>query len=278
MFNGFMRNSKLYLLFPIITTVIDDLELHVSYQGQTVFLDRKIVKDEDGPVLVFIYSFSYPHQDVDNILIELKYKSSEQTTISIERCSEIPLQVDQKKELCLTTLFKNDYHIFPIFYDYYCRQGVQEFFMYYNGVADETIKPFFDKPNVTLVDWDFDYWNSNEPRKYMHNAQMGQIHHSFHRYGKDKYDFVIFCDMDEYMSVENTTLVNYVKKDSNSKYDVFGFLNRWSRTLNNNIPKVFENTFYSSSKCFRYRDRSKNIVRTSSVNELVCIHYTHTPG
>ena len=87
-----------------------------------------------------------------------------------------------KYTLTITTCFKDDYELFPMWYDYYTKQGVEFFYMYYNGKITDEIKELFDKPNVILHEWDFNYWSPYAHR--LHYAQMGQLQHALHKYGK----------------------------------------------------------------------------------------------
>ena len=172
--------------------------------------------------------------------------------------------------LALTTLFKDDYKLFPIFYDYYLKQGVAHFYMYYNGKISEEIANVFNLPNVTLIEWDFAYWNGSDC-KYKHHAQMGQLSDALYKYGKNRHKYMIFCDMDEYMFVKGTSLNAFV--DMHPNVDVFGFQNIWARTLDGKIPgsPIFPTEIFVASEKLRYNLRSKNIYKTSCL-KIVGIH------
>jgi hypothetical protein len=185
--------------------------------------------------------------------------------------------------LALTTLFKNDYYLFPLFYNYYKEQGVQHFYMYYNGIVTPEISNIFNKPDVTLVEWNFHYWN---PRgvKYPHHAQMGQMHHALYKYGKDIYDYMIFCDLDEYLHIpknkfietttpnitqySNNTLQQFIKNKPD--IDIFGFCNFWANTIDDSIPSTpyLPKKFLAVSEPVEYLERSKNIYKVSSINTI----------
>jgi len=168
-----------------------------------------------------------------------------------------------KKKLSITTLFKDDFALFSIFYFYYKKQGCDHFYMYYNGFLTDEIKSVFQKPDVTLIEWNYQYFNSGDC-KYIHHAQVGQISHALYKYGKYS-EYMIFCDLDEYLYIRDSTLINFILE--NPTVDTFGFCNRWSCTLDKGIPSVFPHTFLSSAQN-KYKDRSKNIYKTSSVNYI----------
>ena len=43
--------------------------------------------------------------------------------------------------------------------------------MYYNGLLNDKIKEIFNYDDVTLIEWDFRYWNDKEKHKYKRHAQ-----------------------------------------------------------------------------------------------------------
>ena len=135
--------------------------------------------------------------------------------------------------------------------------------MYYNGIITNEIKNIMDKDDVTLIEWNYQYWNTN--CKYEHHAQPGQMHHAIYRYGKDINNYMIFCDLDEYLYIPEYTLKNFIM--SNSDVDVFGFCNRWSKTIDGNLPSDFPNNFLTSEKLPKF-DRSKNIYKLNSITTV----------
>ena len=167
-------------------------------------------------------------------------------------------------DITLTTLFKDDYDLFIIYYDYYKKQGIKHFYMYYNGKLNEDIMQTFNRDDVTLVEWNFKYWNDATKCKYTHHAQTGQMHHALYRYGKDNWEYMGFNDFDEYFFMNNNTIRNYVNKYNCT--DVFGFCNKWSRTIDNKIPIIFPNKLITSSaQKYGPRKRSKNIYKTNNI-------------
>ena len=246
------KNNKIYLIMPIYNTPANPDNIIVSVNNMSLKLTESYVKDSDEPILIYIYEYnSEPNSEtkVNVSLVNNMIKSYNLRHIYTNAIHGNNTNTKTNKFLALTTLFKYDYYIFPLFYNYYKDQGVQHFYMYYNGIITPEISKIFNKPDVTLVEWNFHYWN---PRgtKYAHHAQMGQMHHALYKYGKDIYDYMIFCDLDEYLHIPknkfiepqsqsqqqylDNTIREFIK--NNSAIDVFGFCNIWANTINDTIP------------------------------------------
>jgi len=139
--------------------------------------------------------------------------------------------------------------------------------MYYNGITTEEIKNICNFENVTLIEWNFNYWNYN--CKYPHHAQLGQINHALYYFGKNLNEYMIFCDLDEYLNISNYKLKDFIK--DNNQIDVFGFNNIWSDTVDGNIPIVLPNSIMVSKDKYNYTKRSKNIYKVNSIS-IITIH------
>jgi hypothetical protein len=245
---------------PIYNEKVPSTEIIVQTNNTELKLISEYVRDTYEPIVIFVYSCRCM---ADDITLTVKYKDITNSYL----LEHIDVS-DIKIPLSLTTLFKNDYKLFPMFYNYYKNQGVSHFYMYYNGIITDEITDIFNFDDVTLIEWDFNYWN-DETCKYTHHAQLGQIHHALYKYGKNVSDYVIFCDLDEYLHIPDITLYNYIL--NNPDIDVFGFQNRWSITLDGKIPDMFPNTFLTSEK-IEYRCRSKNIYKANTIHTLGIHH------
>ena len=297
-FDIIYKNNNIYLIMPIYNIPANPDNIIVSVNNAPIKLTESHVKDSNEPILIYIYEYNSPPNSVIKVNISLinnmiqSYDLIHIYTI-IKHHDHIFNNVfkninnnNNNNFLALTTLFKHDYYLFPLFYNYYKNQGVQHFYMYYNGIITPEISKVFNKPDVTLVEWNFHYWN---PRgnKYAHHAQMGQMHHALYKYGKDVYDYMIFCDLDEYLHIPknkfiepqsqylDNTLREFIK--NNSEIDVFGFCNIWANTINDKIPdnRQLPNKFLTVSTKNEYKERSKNIYKVSSIN-TIGVHQTCT--
>jgi hypothetical protein len=94
------------------------------------------------------------------------------------------------------------------------------------------------------------------------------MHDAIYRFGKKICDYMIFCDLDEYMYAKNNKLINLLE---DNKVDTFGFRNIWANTLDNKIPDIFPNKFKIGQK-FNYRIRSKCIHKMDTV-EHIGVHF-----
>ena len=267
-FDIFYKDNKLYLILPIYNNPIQPNTIKISINNDNVnhllqITDTKI-KNEPEPALIYIYDCI---SNLDTIKVNVEYNNISKT-FTLKNCI-----ISNKHDLSLTTLFKDDYELFPLFYEYYKKQGVSHFYMYYNGKLTEQIKEIFNFNDVTLIEWDYQYWNDSTCT-YRHHAQLGQMHHAIYRYGKNISDYMIFCDLDEYLHIPNSgnNIKNYIL--NNKDIDTFGFCNKWSNTIDNIYPNTFPNSFFTSN-IIEYGARSKNIYKISSIN-TIGIHSTNS--
>jgi hypothetical protein len=252
-FTIFQKDNCLYMIVSINNREINENELIININRYNLKFNSKHVKNGPGePIIVLIYdmpmNFNYDKYIV-NVSHNNVCKSTEIENIKLE-----------KYYLTVTTLFKDDYKIFPIFYEYYKKQGVEHFYMYYNGIITQEIRGLFNKEDVTLIEWNFKYWLTN--CKYIHHAQLGQIHDALYKYGKHNSTYMIFCDLDEYMNIPNITLRQFIV--DNPEINTFGFCNHWSQTIDNTIPDSLPCSFLIGNK-FKYTDQSKNIYKTENI-------------
>ena len=246
-FDIFYKNNKLYLILPVYSQDVRFIDnIIITYNRSPLKLSKKIYKIEVEPTLILIYDLP---SNNNYIYITVNYKNLIKTYYLNH------INNNNKKTLALTTLFKHDYKLFDTFYNYYSSQGVEHFFMYYNGKADNEVRKTLNKKNVNLIEWDFRYWNDTSC-EYKHHAQLGQMHHAIYRYGKDNFKYMIFCNLDEYMLSPHRKLSNMIY----TNYDTYGFCNIYSETdqdfkdLPSNIMVSEKLKFKNKSKCIHKLD------------------------
>ena len=284
-FDIFYKNNKIYMIMPIYNKPVNPSQINIIINNNELSLSESFVKNSDEPSLIYVYNVPIISEDIESEIdvevtcceITKKYNLKHITNSTNSTLSN-------KYFLTLTTLFKNDYHIFPLFYNYYISQGVSHFYMYYNGIITKDIQNFFEKysKDVTLIEWNFHYWN---PRtfKYPHHAQTGQIHHAIYKYGKSNSEYMIFCDLDEYLHIPISknkdncrfTLKQYI--ENHPDIDIFGFCNIWANTINNEYPSIsfFPDKIFIVEDHNEYCDRSKNIYKLDSI-QTIGIHQVAT--
>lgn len=253
-FDIFHKNDELVLIMPIYNKPVESNKIKITSNNILLKLKERIEKFSSEPILILKYNFISCKLD-NEVKVEYEGKIN---TYNLHK-----MQTKINKTLTLTTLFKGDYELFNIFYDYYKKQGVEYFYLYYNGISDSTIGKLHAKKDVLLIDWNFVYWNKN--CTFQHHAQMGQIHDALYKYGKSQSKYMIFCDYDEYLCCANKTLKSLV---SSGKYDTHGFCNVWCKDKKEptKIPTKFPNLkeVIMEDK-IRFGGRSKCIHKISSI-------------
>ena len=256
-FDIFHKNNVLYLICPVYEGTINESLLSIYGNGTLLELREKhsrLCYEATEIVL-----FDYVTDSLTTSSIKVIYNG-------IQNNYELPhFQSKPCNNVSITTLFKDDYNLISVFYDYYKKQGVTDFYMYYNGKLTDDIKRSYILPGVTLIEWDFKYWH-DECIFSIHHAQLGQIHHALYRYGKESDEYIIFCDLDEYLYIPNTTLSDYFK--SKPTIDMFGFNNVWSDTMDGIKPTTFPSKIRISSELFHIPYRSKFAYKVDSITTI----------
>ena len=179
----------------------------------------------------------------------------------------------EKKQLITTTLFLGDYHLFEMYYQHYQMLGVEKFIMYYNGKLNDKIINLFDKPNVILLEWNFNYWNKGK-QIFRHHAQIGQINVAFYKYGKNFSKYFLSNDLDEYIIHDN--LPNLL--NNSDAYDNILFKNTWVKGENlNHFQYLKMNNKNLGPYVRSVYFRAKMIHRCKKIS-IVNIHYGRTNG
>lgn len=273
-FDIFARNQEIVLLCP---QYIDVSNMDVSINSEK--LNIKFIDDTSGcghsPIHIVVYSFIGEPND-NHIQVSVKYNDNELTF----RLFYFETIESDKKLLTLTTLFKDDFYLLDFFIPYYQNQGIQHFYMYYNGKLDDLAKKYniVDNPLITWLEWDHQY---HKEGYLCYHAQISQVNHALYKYGKPYSEYMTFCDLDEYLSVRIQQLkmidiieIEMLQSDNSESppLDTIGFCNSWATHKDKYIPKTVPIHFYASSKCYGYGNRSKCIHRTRNINVIRNIH------
>lgn len=206
------------------------------------------------------------------------------TKITTNSAQNQPNTVPEKQKfLVLMTLFYNETNIdLEYFYNFYRKQGVEKFYMFYNGkLSERLLLPFYN--DVEYIEWDYVYWyqrpDPQDPLKHhkFHHAQTAAMSVFYYKYSHN-YSYCIFCDTDEFIIInDNTTLINqHLKSLSQISYtlwypQVCAFLNKESNQIHftpRTDNEVFTNT--TRSKCIhpgiRHHSFLKNIAHVLPVH------------
>lgn len=263
----FCRNNEIVMICPVYGNYGEILKyenINVLWNGDK--LKKKILKYiEWEPIVIVTIDFPLCQESFFSIYVEYMNLSKEYILYH--------KTFIKKYNLMTSTLFKYDYNCLCTFIDYYMKQGSDYFILYYNGIIPNNIQKTLSKyKNVLLIGWDYIYWT---PYKLQHHAQICQMNHVFYKYAKPLSDYIISVDLDEYLYIENCSLLSFVKK--NNIYDVFSFYNYWAyidlrikpengTTMDLTIQKIFKHKQYTES------GRTKTIVNTNNV-KTISIHH-----
>ncbi len=128
LFNIFQKDKKIYMICSILNIPVNESDINVNIIKNKKaydinnFFSNKIEKDNHEPILILIYNI--PDRLFSN---ELESVVSYKENIYVKILKET--KDKNKKFLALTTLFKDDYNLIPIFYNYYKKQGVDHFYL-----------------------------------------------------------------------------------------------------------------------------------------------------
>jgi hypothetical protein len=261
-FDIFIKDDKLWMICPvynIVNPITFINSITVIYNGLKLEPFGYLDKFDYEPTLIFLFK-------INNVSIISNINVNFNGITKSYRLKHKPNIIQHK--LALTTLFKNDYKLIRIFQPYYEKQGVDFFYMYYNGILNDEIKELYNSNNIKLIEWNFKYLH-NEEEIPIHHAQTGQMHHAIYKYGKGNIDYMIFCDLDEYLVINGKTLRAAVEDNP----DMIGFCNRWSKTLDGLIPDMLPKTFKSSER-IPFPSRSKCIYNVNKIT-TIGIHFTN---
>lgn len=266
----FIKNNKLYIISPIYNETIKNINININNENLLINDNFHIIKYSE-PCQILILNINNNKNCNKAKKITIKYDNKNQIIY------RNPIYTTTKNKIAITTLFKHDYHLFDTFYNYYLNQGISHFYMYYNDKITNHIKNHFNKPNVTLIEWNFKYqhygknrhysYTSNIKSKYRHHAQPCQMHDALYKYGKDNYEYMIFCDLDEYIYFPNFKIVDFVYNNYNINW--FKINCYYANTIDNKIPKYLPNKIMIENQADL--NVPKNIYKTNSI-KLLGIH------
>lgn len=290
--NIFLKDNHVYLMCPLYNTACYQKSDHITitHRSRNLILKKKIINQKgkinrtQTMMMILIYQLESNNSrfTITSLDVKVKYPGIEAKKFHLEDEPRI------KGKLALSTLFMDDYRILPLFLNYYRKQGVDHFFLYYNKSIeknDEVLKYLKDhEDRVTLIEWNFKYWNygiNERPKNifFRHGAQPCQLHDSIYRYGKNNFEYMIFCDLDEYLYVPGKTLRNLCSSKhpsglSMKKYDTFSFYNYWSQTDDTSFNPEKSSKLPNSLNYLKHDDarRNKCMHRLKSI-ETIFVHY-----
>lgn len=143
--------------------------------------------------------FMCPIADEASYIVKLTYKHVTSTLTLYHN----PIT---NNDIGIATLFKNDYRFIPTFYRYYKAQGVNQFYLYYNGHTLPS--DIFKASDIEYVLWPYAYWNHGEGI-HIHHAQMAAVTTFQYKY-LPLCKYLILCDLDEFIRHPTMKLSTYL--------------------------------------------------------------------
>ena len=113
-FNIFIKNNKLYIITPLYKDYnTKNSTIKISYNSTELIRLEQITKAEYEATQILIYDFNFNSNPED--IYEIKVSFNEKMKVFMLKHEK----TNKNKKLALTTLFKTDYKLNAIFYDYY---------------------------------------------------------------------------------------------------------------------------------------------------------------
>jgi hypothetical protein len=103
----------------------------------------------------------------------------------------------------MTLFYEETNDELEMFYDYYRAHGVEHFYMYYNGTLSNLKAP--PHPDITYIEWNYDYWFYEFGNKY-HHAQIPAMI-SFYKRFLPMCELALMVDTDEFLRVDGWSCV-----------------------------------------------------------------------
>jgi hypothetical protein len=174
-------------------------ELSVYCNGDKILI-KNIKYDEPEPMS---WIECYLEKEYNTYDIKLIYKFVEYEVRLEKKVSKI------ESDMCISTLFKDDYELIEIFTKYYKKQGVSKFYLYYNGDINKIFSKLYKNEDIVYKEWNYKYFNYES--KYYPNVSHAQMtcmtlakieHSKFHNY-------IIMNDLDEFIYKKSMNLLDY---------------------------------------------------------------------
>lgn len=233
-FDIFIKNNKLYLILPLYFKPFNESFIHIFHKKKKLKLFQKILNiDKHEPSYILIYNI-IPENINEIVVIYYKY---------IKKFILNHIQTTINNNIVQTTLFKDDYRLIPLFYNYYKKLGIQHFYLYYNGIINDDIinicNNISNNNDITLIEWNFQYWN-NKNCYYKHHAQLGQMNHSLYYFTKNNHQFILFNDLDEYINLNKKLFKDIIKINMVYQFQCILCENSNKNGIPKDYPKKFK--------------------------------------
>ncbi len=179
----------------------DFREVSVRVDGAPLRLFEDRGRDEHAPMRAVIYPLGdLPDREAHEVRISYRGQQ-EGARLSPERPPERPV-------FALATLFKDDFAQVETCYRYYKDQGVERFYLFYNGRLAQVPGTLFSAPDIVYGEWPFQYWLDGfggGPTKRHHAQTMFLTMVRYRFIGHCSY--LALVDLDEFLGVRGDRLM-----------------------------------------------------------------------
>jgi hypothetical protein len=231
-FDIFYKNNLIYIICPIYYEHYTNIKFF--YKNNLLEINNNIIKqntkNEASQIIIYNINNTSNEEEIEIYVIYNNLSKNFKLKHII---------TTEKNYVIATTLFKNDYKLIPIYYNYYSKLGITKFYLYYNGIINEEILKYCNYPNVYLFEWNFKYWNDKKYAKYINHAQLGQLNHSLYYNGKQNFKYMLFNDLDEYINLNNDDLMLILQNYNAIKFNNIFSVSNENYDFPDKIPKVF---------------------------------------
>jgi hypothetical protein len=190
--------------------------------------------------------------------------NSQVTKLGIEYITPKPI----RNKLAFATLFKDDHPFLPQMINHYRNQGVDCFYLYYNGPKLPNNLP--QGPDINYYLWDIQpyFWpnKNNEFNHRLHNAQTSFLTMIQHKYFDDN-EWIILADLDELIinkKPQEKTILDRLQQ-ADAEVEAVSIRNHWAK-----IDKTGK--IYYATKDLGPINRTKCIYR-GSYKGWICVHH-----
>ncbi len=216
-FDAFVRDQRLVLVSTYYPDVVFDFaQVEVRLDGQRLSHFEEIGANEYEPSRAIVYPLADPGRG-PRLELQVSYQG-QQLTASLAPDAGRPT-----REFAIATLFKDDFADIPTFYRYYKLQGVDRFYLYYNGDLSRVRRLLPDADDIVYGEWDFPYWLDPESEAFKsglvdpqaarnkHHAQTAFLSMVRHRY-LDDCSYLALIDLDEFLGIPGETVRDHVER------------------------------------------------------------------
>jgi hypothetical protein len=216
----FIKNKNIYL----ISTYDSSSDVNVILTINDTHLSE-FSKKEYEPLRYFYGPLP------DSNILTIKLNNTLYKILNVEDIEHIE-PLENKHKFAFTTLFKDDHSFIETSVKHYRKQGVDCFYLYYNGYT--LPEGLFQGPDIIYKTWDIQpYMNEKYGPKFRHNAQTAFLT-MFHLKYFDDNEYVILADLDEFI-IPYADEMPLVDKVTSLNKDVIKVKNHWAKLNGNTI-------------------------------------------